>query len=348
MKLAPARLAGFLERPDPAVRAVLLYGPDAGLVRERADQIARAIVADLHDPFRVAELTGAGVAADPARLADEMQALALTGGRRVLRLREATDAQGGLFERLLRAPPPGDTLAVVEAGDLAARSSLRRAFEGATVAAAIACWADGPREIKELARAIMSAHEITASPEALDYLAANLGGDRGLTRAELEKLALFIGDGGRLGYEEATALVGDSATVTLEDVVYAAAEGEAAALERALARAFEEGEAPVAVLRALLRHFQRLHWTAARCAAGASAEEAMLRLRPPVFFKFKDRFRRQLTLWPPGRAAQALETLTEAERLSKRSGPPPEAVCRDALLRIARGAMARRRPVTPG
>ena len=39
MKIAPARLAAFLQRPDPAIRAVLLYGPDAGLVRERAGVI---------------------------------------------------------------------------------------------------------------------------------------------------------------------------------------------------------------------------------------------------------------------------------------------------------------------
>jgi hypothetical protein len=38
MKLASARVEGFLRRPDPEIRAVLLYGPDAGLVRERAER----------------------------------------------------------------------------------------------------------------------------------------------------------------------------------------------------------------------------------------------------------------------------------------------------------------------
>ena len=89
MKLAPARVAAFLRRPDPAIRAILLYGPDAGLVRERADVLARSVCADLADPFRIADLNGAVLAADPARLADEAAQLSLIGGRRVVRVRAA-------------------------------------------------------------------------------------------------------------------------------------------------------------------------------------------------------------------------------------------------------------------
>ena len=101
MKLAAARVAAFLRRPDPEIRAVLFYGPDAGLVRERADAVARTVCPDLRDPFRVAELTAAALAADPARLADEAAQISLMGGRRVVRVREAGDALAPLCGRFL-------------------------------------------------------------------------------------------------------------------------------------------------------------------------------------------------------------------------------------------------------
>ncbi len=337
MKLASGRVERFLEAPDAAMRAVLLYGPDTGLVRERADRLAAAIVPDRNDAFRIADLAADTLAADPAQLDDEARALSLMPGRRVVRVREAGDTVGGLFDRFFKDVPPGDSLVVVEAGDLAPRSSLRRAFEGAREGAAIACYADGPEELRGLVRGVMAARGIAVSGEALDYLTGNLGGDRLLSRQELEKLALYVGDGGRLGYDEAAAMVGDSAAVTIEDAVFAAAEGEVPALERAVQRAFDEGESAVTLLRAGLRHFQRLHLVAARVAAGARAEEAIERLRPPVFFKLKTRFVAQVRRWPPRRAAAALETLFEAERNAKRTGLPPETICRDALLRIARG-----------
>jgi len=338
VKLTPARVEAFLAAPDPAIRAILCYGPDGGLVRERADRIARAVVSDPADPFRVAFLPADALAGSPGRLADEAQQLSLVPGRRVIRVREAGDTVGGLFERFLAKLPPGDALILVEAGDLATRSSLRRAFEVAKRAAAIACYADDAEQLRGLVRGVLAAHRITASADAIQHLVEHLGSDRGLSRQELEKLALYVGDGGTLHYADAATLVGDSAALTLEDVVFAAAEGDAAALERSLSRAFEEGEAPVTILRAELRHFQRLFLAGARLAAGASAEDAMGSLRPTVFFRRRDRFRHQLELWPPRRAAQALQTLSTAELDAKRTGLPAEAICRDALLRIVRGA----------
>ena len=329
MKLAPARLATFLAKPDAALRAALVYGGDAGLVRERADRLAASACSDLKDPFRVSDLAAA--------------AQSLTGGRRVLRVRDAGDSVGALFERFLAAPALGDNLVVVEAAELAARSSLRRAFEAAPNAVAIACYGDGMRDIEALAREVLGTHGIRIDGEALAYLAQYLGGDRLASRSELEKLALFVGDGGRVGIAEAREAVGDSAALSLDDVVESAAEGDAAALERTLARAFQEGEMPVGVLRAVQRHFQRLHFAASQIAAGARAEEAMAQLRPPVFFKLQEPFKRQLRLWPARRAEQALQLLLEAELNAKRTGLPADAICRDALLRIARRAGAKTR-----
>ena len=122
MKLQGKAIEGFIARPDPKIRAVLVYGPDAGLVRDRADTLARSVVADLADPFRVAELGAKAVAGDPARLADEMAALSLTGGRRLIRLREADESTAAAFAALFAGAPAGDSLVVAEAGDLGARS----------------------------------------------------------------------------------------------------------------------------------------------------------------------------------------------------------------------------------
>jgi DNA polymerase-3 subunit delta len=342
VKLAPARLSAFLADPDHATRAALIYGGDAGLVRERADRLARAIVPDLKDAFRIADLAAAALAGDPARLWDEAAAMNLVGGRRLVRVREAGDGVGALFQRFLDDLPPGDSFIVVEAAELAARSSLRRAFEGADAAVAIACYPDGRRELEALAREVLGAHRVTASGEAMAYLAAHLGGDRLLSRGELEKLALYAGDGGSVGLDEVRASIGDSAALDLDDIVLAAAEGDAPQVERALARAFHEGEMPVTVIRAAMRHFQRLNLLATRLAHGMSEEEALKSLRPPLFFRVQDRVRRQLRLWSERRTAQALSLLLEAELNAKRTGFPADAICRDVLLRLARTAAARR------
>ena len=341
MKISTARTDAFIRRPDPQARAILLYGPDAGLVRERADALARTVTDDLADPFRVAELDAAALKDDPARLGDEAAALSLSGGRRVLRIRGATDAVTTHFKQFL-GDPSGDALVIVEAGELGRRSSLRGLFEAAANGRTLACYGDAPRELERLAREELRQHGVSITSEALAYLLENLGNDRLVTRNELAKLALYVGDGGAVGLEEAMACIGDSAALSLNDIIHAAADGDQGALDRASARAYLEGASPVTVLRAAARHFQRLHLVAGLVAAGQSFDHAIAQLKPRLSFKPADRLRAQLGWWRAEPLATALERLTQAEAACKETGMPKEAICTRTLMDIAAVAAAER------
>ncbi|MBO0737095.1 MAG: DNA polymerase III subunit delta [Alphaproteobacteria bacterium] len=337
MKLPASRVTAFLERPDPEIRAVLCYGPDAGLVRERAERLARTVCPDLRDPFRIADLNAAALAVDPARLGDEAAQLGLSAGRRVVRVRSAGDALAKLFAEFLENRP-GDALVVAEAGDLPARSALRRTLEAARYGAAIGCYPDTPRDLAAVIRQTLGEHGIGASRDATLFLVGHLGGDRLLTRCELEKLTLYAGDGGRVELDDARLCISDTAALALDDAVMAAAEGDAARLERVLGRVFQEGESPVSAIRALLRHLHRLQVLAARTAAGATLEEVLRGARPPIFFKQEESFKRQLGLWTQERLRSQLDCAVRAERNIKTTGIPAETICREAMLAVARSA----------
>ena len=348
MKVKPAEADRLCAAPAADLLALLLYGPDAGLARERADAAVRAVAGSLDDPFLVAALAAADLADDPARLMDEALSLAMGGGRRAVRLTGAGDARdlAQRLEAVLEAMGAGGTggtgpapsLLVVEAGALAPRSALRRLFEGAKRAAAIPCYLDDAEGLERLIRRTLSAHGLTPTPDALAWLAGRLGADRRLTRAELDKLALYCAGGSEVTLEDCAAVVGDAADNGLEQAAFAAAGGDAAALDLALSRSFREGVGAVAVLRAAQRHLQRLHRVAAEIAAGKPPDAAVRALKPPVFFKTADRFRAQARAWPPGRLADALALLTEAEIRCKSTGQPDRLLAHRALMRIAQAA----------
>jgi DNA polymerase-3 subunit delta len=195
VKFSGRKIQQFLDSPAPDVRAVLLYGPDAGLVRERADGLVSGVAGDVGDPFRVAELSPDEIAKEPARLFDEAAAIAMTGGRRALRLRDPGDGLSDVFSRFLE-DPPGDGLVVLEAGDLPPRSKLRKLFEAANRAAALPCYRDEGRDLEALVQDMAQKAGYRMTREARAYLVVNLGGDRALTRREMEKLLLYMGPGG--------------------------------------------------------------------------------------------------------------------------------------------------------
>jgi DNA polymerase-3 subunit delta len=337
VKLTGAKAEAFLKAPDAAVRVVLVFGPDSGLVRERVNRLIKGVVPEISDPFRVAELTPAILKDDPARLADEAAAMALTGGRRVVVVRDAGDSVSSLFQGFL-ANPMGDALVVVEAGELGPRSSLRKLFEGADTGAALASYGDEGGSLQHVIQEELKGAGLTVEPDALAFLMDHLGGDRRLTRAELQKLALYMGAPGRVRLEDVLACIGDTASLSMDDLALATADGDHATAQRVLDRLFREGTHAVAVLRALSRHFQRLHYAAGLMAQGKSADQAMAALKPPVIFKAADRFRRQLGRWPSDRVGRALEVLIEAEADCKTTGMPAAEICSRAVMQLARAA----------
>ncbi len=342
MKVQPRDADSFCAKPPDGLAAVLVYGPDGGLVRERAEKLRASVVPEADDPFRLVELSAEDLKTDPARLRDEAQAMAFGGGRRVIKLRGAGDPLAKLFQDFL-AEPLGDALVVVEAGDLAPRG-LRKAFEAAKNAAAVACYRDEGEGLRRLIRQHLADAGLEVAPEALDYLAASLGGDRRLTRLELDKLVLYMGPGkpGTIDLEAALAVVGDSAERTLDDLVLAVGAGDLAAALRGLSRAWAEGVAPITLLRAAARHIQRLHLLSGLIAGGQAPGEAVKRLRPPVFWKQQAAVAAQARSWPADRLGWALNRLLETEAACKRTGAPAELLAERALVELTARAPRRR------
>lgn len=328
-----------LALPAPGWRAVLLYGPDQGLVREYATRLARAIAADPDDPFRAVQISAAELKDDPARLRDEAAAISMTGGRRVIRLHGVTDSLAPLFADFL-VEAKGDGLVVAEAGELTRASKLRKSFESADNAAIIACYGDTGVALEALIDRTLRQADLVLSQDAKQYLVQNLGEDRLITRSELEKLILYMGpvESGqrrRIEIDDVQACTGDQTAQGMDEICDAMGLGDGVRLDRLLSRARESDMAPVAILRMAASHMLRLQMLAGLVLGGRKPEAAISALRPPVHFSRVDAMRAQAGLWPLPRIARALEMLLEAEILCKTTGMPDTPICGRALLRVA-------------
>src|SRR6267154_77819 len=148
--LKSGEIDAFVARPDPRRPIALVFGPDAGLVRERVDALVKAAVDDPADPFGLARLDGDALADEPSRLVEEAHTFPLFGGRRAVWVKAGGRNFTAAVEALLAAPPAADCRVVIEAGDLKRNAPLRAMCEKSAVAAALPCYADGDREITRL------------------------------------------------------------------------------------------------------------------------------------------------------------------------------------------------------
>ncbi|MSP51475.1 MAG: DNA polymerase III subunit delta [Alphaproteobacteria bacterium] len=339
MKLSGQRVDSFVTRPPETIRAVLIYGPDAGLVAERAKTLIRSIAGSPDDPFRVVEISPAALDESPGRLWEEAAAIAMTGGRRVIRVRAGSDRVSKNLGAFLDAPP-GDACVVIEAEELGPRSSLRALIERADNAAAVPCYLDDRATLNDLVAGGLDAAGLAYDPDAVAYAAERLGDDRQVTRRTIEKLIEFVGAGGRVTLEDVRDVVEDYGVATLEDLALASFSGDHAAADRAMQRCFAEGASAIGALRALSFHIDKLYNLRQATDRGASPEQAMAGMRPPVFFKHRPALERQSKTWTIERLTQALTIVVEAELACKSTHAPDRPIVQRTLMRIAAAARA--------
>lgn len=341
MKIRPAEIDRLLKDPPAALRAFVIYGPDHGLVRERAKALLAKLAEAPDDPFSVADLDEGVLKGDPARLADEAGAVAMFGGRRVVRVRDAGDAAAKALEGYLSLP--GDGVVVLEAGDLTPRAALRKLAEAAKDAAAVPCYADTSQSLEDLAAAMLRAAKLEIGHQELAALVDQLGADRALSRNEIDKLILYKGGESPVTLDDIAASIGGADGRGLDDAIDAAAGGDMAALDRAIAKLTDEGVAPERMIRALTMHLQRLHLVLGRVERGGRLDEVLKSLRPPVHFSRAPALRRQCAVWSRRRLGHALDLLAEAEAQSRGAGPLTGPVIARAMMSIASAAGAGRR-----
>ena len=341
VKVQPRNAGRFVDQPPPEAALILIYGPDRGQVAELAAKTIAAVTGDAADPFRVSELSQSAIQDDPAALFDEANALSLTGGRRVVRVRGGADALTKHLKEYLDEPSSSSVI-VVEAAELQARSSLRKLAETDDRAAAIACYKDEGANLSNLVKEVLEASQASIAPDALRYVTSQLGADRQASRNALEKMALFAGQGGKIALEDARAVIGDVAESTLDELSQAVTNGETGKAQKLLQRLFGEGTATVPILRALARHFGRLAEARTMIDEGLDPETAVGKLRPPVFFRAKQPMVSAAERWNSARLANALDRLVRAEIDCKTTGMSAELMCARAVFALSMAAPRRR------
>jgi len=331
--IKPADADRFLARPDRNRRVILLHGADQGLVAERAARFVRTVAGD--DPLARVHFDADEVAREPARLADEANAVPLFGGERVITVAASGTRSLEAAVAPVLASPPVDAWVVIVAGDLRKSSPLRRLCEGDAGAAAIACYADAGRDLDRVIDEEAGAAGLAIAGDARAALKSLLGADRLVSRGEVAKLCLYAAGRGSITVDDVRAVVGDAAAFAVDETVDMVALGDAAGFDRGFRRLIAAGTPGFVIAGAALRHFNFLQVARAACDTGTPARSLVERARPPIFFQRQPSVARQIALWSPDLVERALAGLDQAMVDSRLHGAIADAVIGQALHAVA-------------
>ncbi|MCB5174727.1 DNA polymerase III subunit delta [Microvirga lenta] len=327
---------GALRRPDPRIGVFLFYGPDVGLINERARALAERSVPDPTDPFQLIRIDGDDIAADPGRLADEAGTMGLFGGKRALWIKSTSRNIAPAVDVVLKGELQ-DTVIVIEGGDLQKSSPLRTLCERSPKALALPCYADTGRDLGAVVDETLKSNGFSIGREARTALLASLGGDRLATRGELAKLMLYARGQSEITLADVDAIMSDVSSLAMDSVVDAAFAGDGAGLEIGSRRLAAEGVNASTVLGAALRHALML------LPARLSIEEgrpvgAVVEGMRALHFRRKPLIERHLQRWTSDSLKQAIAQLQQSLLDTRRLSHLDDTIAAKTLLDLARAA----------
>jgi DNA polymerase III subunit delta len=327
----------FLRSATSAWKIFLVYGPDRGLVSERAAALAKASGVALDDPFSLITLTADAISEDPGRLMDEAGTLSMFGGERLIWVRGGSNDKKFVDAvRYLCENPPVGCAVLIEADDLKKTALLRTLIEGAERAMALPCYSDDARALDRLIDEELANAGKSISLEARALLKQSLGGDRMSSRQELGKLILYAMDKKQIDLEDVTEAVAEAASSSVDDAVDAIISGNVPAFEREFARLIANGTAPYQFIRTAMKQFYQLANLRKQVDQdGKTVAAAVAGARPPLIFGRKALIENALGKVRLSWIVETLDRLQAANLESRKMSGLSAIIVHRALLGIA-------------
>ena len=303
------------------VNAVLIYGPDAGLVDELCDRALEKLKIDKDNLL----------ALDAGDLRDKQDAVfaescspSMFGGRKAVIIADAGDSDTKIISDLVTSTSLCATI-IVTAGDLRV-GSLRKLFDEGKSIAAIACYTDDSKTLEVLIHKELSAQAgiRQVTPDAMSYMLSHMGGDRGITRSFLQKIAIYVSDKHVVELEDVEKCLPDTSATSADDYMYSLTAGHINQTMVALDRLIYSGADANMLVRMLYIHFSKL------LTAVTDGQ-----LPKNLFWKVADKFRSAMKIWPENEIVNVLSKLNDLEKLCRTNGMMPEILIRDFSLKLS-------------
>ncbi len=327
---------GLLKRKPLPYRIFVIYGPDRGLVSERAAELATLSGVDLQDAFSLVKLDAGDLSGQPGRIVEEMQSMGLFGGSRLVWIKGAMNEKALVDAlQILAGDPPSDSMLIVEAGDLKKGTGTRKVADASPRIGSVACYADDTRALNGLIDAELASSGLRLTPDARELLVSSLGGDRIASRNEIRKLALYCRGEEVIEEHHVREIIGDASAISADEAVDAVLSGDRTQFLHA-AEKISHSKTPIfLVLQGCLRQFQLLDQMRAEMdEKKLQPAQVMQTLGRSIHFKRKPIMERALRNWSGPALAREMNRLQMAVLQSRQRQALEESIALQLLLSI--------------
>ena len=329
MKIKAYELKGLVEKKKYA--AYLVYGQNKGLVREKSQII---IDSYKNDETEVIKFENDELISEPEKLSNEFNTFSLTAEKKIIHVLNTKD---NLVKTITNTVSDQDSnnLIIFETGELTPRSKLRKYFEKEKNLGILACYFDTEKDVQDLIETTFKKEGMSINRDIVLLIAKHLGNERHIIKSELEKIILYLKDKKEFQTEDILKCLSQNEDFGFEDLNYSLCDGDIIKLDKIVNQLYLEGINPVALLRSVGKHFQKILLVNEKLDSGMSLSESVSQLKPPIFFLYINKFKEQVNNWKTILCYKAIERIVETEELCKMNSKISKVLCWRTLRNIS-------------
>lgn len=342
MNFKDADIIKYIKTPDLGIKCVIIFGTNEGKIADYCMQFARSVCIDLKDAFRVVNLNMDTINKDAGILFGEYNAQSLLGGRRVIIIKDVTDA---LVKHLkvLFDETKSDSLLILTSTTLNTKSSLITLGKDREDFAVIGCYEDREKDIKLFVREYLIKNQITISENACELLCMRLSNDKKANISEMDKLITYLGSRRNVEIEDIKTVISDTSSSSIEDLCYYIGTGQTPKAIDSYKELLNEGGEPVTIVRSIGNHFLGLLNYVYSVEQGKRPDEIIASIRPPVMFYRKDDLKLQINIWKKSSVLDAIGLLYQCEKDCKTTNLPAQEILSYTIMQLCGAARKFRR-----
>ena len=329
MKIKAYELKNLVEKKKYA--GYLIYGQNKGLAREKSQTIINFYK---DDKTEIIKFENDELISEQGKLTNEFNTFSLTAEKKILHILNTKD---NLTEIITNTITGHDSknLIVFETSELTPRSKLRKFFEKEKHLGILACYFDTERDVQELIETTFKKENMPINRDIVLLITKHLGNERHIIKSELEKIILYLKDKKEFKAEDILKCLSQNEDYGFDDLNYSISNGNVVKLDKIINQLYLEGINPIALLRSVSKHFQKILFVNQKIDLGMNLSESLSQLKPPIFFLYANQFKEQVKKWKTTLCYKAIERILETEELCKMNSKIAKIICWRTLRNIS-------------
>ncbi len=312
--------------------SILIYGPDQGLVKERAKTAIESISNKFENSVNISNLSIDDIKDSNNLLIDSVLQANLLAKKNIVRIKMANDSLTNILKSFLESTKPNQGgFVLLESQNLNPNSSLRKLFENDKSSPIISCYQDTKDTIINTINSTTKELSINMDKQSMDYLSTRLGNDREITKQEINKLALYTNFSKEpITFDKVLECIGDHSINNINKLCDQIGNLDILNAISTLETLLSEGGREITIIRSMLLHFQKLLYI----KLSDNQAKEIQNLKPPIHFLRLNNFKKQLEHWNVENIISALNLINNLEIKSKDQKYKSKILIRQVLLKM--------------